>query len=380
MHTTIFSTRYLPLTGGVEYFTSNLAHAMVERGDEVRIVTSNIGGLPVRETQEDGVEIIRLPAYSLLGGRLPISKKNAEYKRVYDELLELPTDRVLVNTRFYPHSMEGLKLAENVGVPSVVLDHGSAYLTLGNRVADKVIERYEDVVTNRVKKMADGFAGISLKSADWLEHFGIDAEGVVCNAIDAEAFRAAASDRNFRLEFGIPEDRKVVSFIGRLEPEKGPDKLMKAARLVPEAAFLLAGEGSMRTRLETEKLDNVYLLGNLGRSDLSALLRDADVFCLPTRSEGFCTSLLEAGAWGIPAVITDVGGSREVVGDNSRGIIVEGTGPDELATALRTLLETDDQVSSRMSRDLMDHIGAHHAWGSSLRQLDDVFDRVEHKR
>ena len=69
------------------------------------------------------------------------------------------------------------------------------------------------------------------------------------------------------------------------------------------------------------------------------MLQQANVFCLPTRSEGFCTSLLEASACGVPAVITDVGGARELIPSSDFGFIMSGDRPSDVAVTLRETCE-----------------------------------------
>ena len=80
--------------------------------------------------------------------------------------------------------------------------------------------------------------------------------------------------------------------------------------------------------------DNLSYVGRLSQPEVSALLTQSDVFCLPSRSEGFATCLLEAGACGTPAISTDVGGAREVMPNSSYGIILESSSVDEIVAAL----------------------------------------------
>jgi glycosyltransferase involved in cell wall biosynthesis len=369
-HTTIFSALYKPHTGGIETFTDKLAAALAARGDGVRIVTSRLPGTSGRETLSNGVEVVRLPAHVLLGGRLPIPKRSRAYHAAFEELLGEPTDRVLVNTRFYGHSLEGLRLAAGKGVPALVLDHGSAHLTLGNPAADALVERYEHAATEKVKAYAPAFAGISEKSRAWLGHFGIGTDLVVPNAIDAQEFRSASSGRDFRRELGIG-DGPLVSFVGRLTPEKGPDKLLAAARTDPEKSYVLAGDGPLAASLSAGKPDNVHLVGNLDRSDLSALLGQSDAFCLPTRSEGFCTSLLEAGAWGVPAVVPDVGGAREVVGDDEYGVVVSDVEASTLVAALDRVFDPGTRMGGK---GLVRRVENEYGWDSTVRALDRAFE------
>lgn len=333
----IVSALYHPHTGGVENFTRHLARELVLQGNTAAVITSRLSGNePEVEEQDDGVRVYRLPSRILLGGRLPLMRKNRRYGELFSELAGMPFDRVLVNTRFYPLSIEGLRLARRLGAKAVVLDHGSAYLTLGNPCIDAFIRRYEHAMTARAASFHPVFAGISKKSCAWLATFGIRTSNVIPNAIDAHAFRSCASQRDFRTEFSVGANAKLIAFVGRLAPEKGAEQLADAAALLGDGySFLLAGEGSLRGSIEVKGLSNVILLGNIPRGDISALLSQSDAFCLPTRSEGFCTALLEARAWGLPCVVTDVGGVDEVFGGDSQAAFILGsTLPAEIAGKL----------------------------------------------
>lgn len=82
-------------------FTQRLAHQLTEQGNRVVVVTSRLSpDAPSHETQEDGVEVYRLPCWSFLDGRLPISHRNREYEAMLSEIAELGIDRILVNVRF----------------------------------------------------------------------------------------------------------------------------------------------------------------------------------------------------------------------------------------------------------------------------------------
>lgn len=353
-------------------FTQRLAHQLAEQGNRVVVVTSRLNSdAPGHETQEDGVEVYRLPCRPLLGGRLPISRRNREYNAMLSEIAKLGIDRILVNVRFYRNSLEGVRFAKRIGASVIVLDHGSAHLTLGNGVLDWFVERYEHAITNRMKRLGPVFAGISRASAAWLAHFGIETTSVIPNAIDVEQFRGVASQRDFRTELDAA-DKTLVAFVGRLEPEKGALQLAQAASLLGESCVLaLVGEGSQRTQIEELGVGNLALLGRLDQSDLSALLRDADVFCLPTRSEGFCTSLLEAAAQGTIPVMPRVGGTDEVMGSEPTrfGVILEDNEPETIARAIQEAVAQDDMVA----RELMGHVTTDCSWNVTTDALEEAF-------
>lgn len=371
-HYAIFSARYAPEVGGVESYTKNMAHQLVTDGDRATVVTLALSDAPSHEVQEDGVEVVRLPGIGLMGGRLPLARKGREYRRTMAEAALTDVDRVLVNTRFYGHSVDGLRFARSVGASAVMLDHGSAYLTLGGGLSDVVIRRYEHFMTAIDKRFHPTFAGVSSASAAWLKTYGIQTDFVIPNAIDAPAFRAEASGRDFRSELGVGDDQLLVVSVGRLSPEKGSRELLEAARLVGDSVVVaIAGDGMLRAELEATISPNAHLLGNLDHPNLSALLSQADLFCLPTRSEGFCTSLLEAGAWGLTPLMTHVGGTDEVMGNPpTYGRILAGMDASVVADALRSMRDAGEMGRSPA---LQAYVDSSCTWQASAEALRHAF-------
>ena len=211
----IFSALFAPSVGGVEKYTESLARALAQRGNEVTVVTSRIGSSSLREEIGEYARVVRLPSWSLLDGRLPLPRRSGCFATLMEELEFWEPDYVIVNTRFYGLSIAGLDFAKRMGVIPVLIEHGSAYITLGNDAVDKILHAYERWMTWRVKRFDPQFYGVSAKSCEWLHHFGIEASGVLSNAIDARAFRELSSGRDFRHEYGVPEDAMLVAFVGR---------------------------------------------------------------------------------------------------------------------------------------------------------------------
>lgn len=325
--------------GGVERFTASLTAGLVRQGHEVIVVTNDTHGLGTHDVSS-GIETFRLPCFNMLGGRYPVPVRNADYRAVMDELDARQIDGVLVNTRFYLHSLLGARIAKRHGLRAGVLDHGSAYLTLGAPMMDWVIARYEDVITSYLRRQPVDFYGISQKSVEWLAHFGVKVRGIINNSIDATAYRAQASSRSFRSELGIG-DELMLTFTGRFIPEKGIAVLIDMMRRLQgeRVHLVVAGDGPLHSMIEDAKLEAVHLVGRLDTPDIAALLLESDVFCLPTRSEGFSTSLLEAAACGTPSLVTDVGGARELMPDDSYGFVVHEADARAFASIVRRILQ-----------------------------------------
>lgn len=163
---------------------------------------------------------------------------------------------------------------------------------------------------------------------------------IVPNGIDTACFspgdRAAA-----RHALGLPAAARLVGTAGRLESVKGQDLLIDAlAELPGDVELAVAGDGSCRAGLERQagRLGlggRVHFLGHV--EDIVTFYRALDLFCLPSRAEGLPLSLLEAQACGVPAVVTDVGGMREVLSPDASCAVAPGDSA-ALADALKRKL------------------------------------------
>ena len=365
MNICIFSALYAPHVGGVEVYTRNLAHALAARGHNITVVTCALGNAPIHESDSEGVTIVRIPCHPLLGGRYPVVFRQAALGQVTSALKDTCFDGIVINTHFYPLSIVGASFASQCNLNPLIIEHGSAHLTFGNSLADAGIQLVEHRMAKRLVAAAPNarWYGVSQASSAWLKHFGIEASGRLSNAIDTAAFRKQAAQFSFRHEFGMRDDETLVCFVGRLEPEKGIRQLIQAASLLAaEHASIhlaIAGSGSLERDLDECSTNTMHFLGQLDRAHVAALLLDSDALCLPSRSEGFATILLEAAACDCMPIATDVGGAREIIQDDTCGIILPDGSPETIAQACR-----------RVAQDR----AAAHACGKAARQrVEDEF-------
>lgn len=165
---------------------------------------------------------------------------------------------------------------------------------LGNALIDKAIEVYEHLMTQMLKPTKAKYYGVSLKSSEWLQHFGIVSSGELANSIDADNYQKTSSGIDYRDKLKL-DNKPIVCFVGRIVPEKGIGRLLEAAKRIPDAIFCIAGDGPLLPALKATYEDShIRFLGSLTQPEISSLLQQSDIFCLPSRSEGFSTSLLEA--------------------------------------------------------------------------------------
>ena len=379
MRIVIFSALYKPSIGGVENYTEQMAEALAKLGNSVTIVTHRIDDSPTY-VDDKYASIIRLPSIALLNGRLPIPKKNREFSQLISSIKDSPCDAILINTRFYPLSLIGADIARARGITPIVLEHGSAHLTLGNQIVDTLINLYEHAITSLLKQSRPVFYGVSSASCRWLKHFNISAKGILPNAIDVDRWLDQVSSRNYRYEYPALGNAPIVSFVGRLVPEKGIWPLVEAMSILDDsgckAKLLVAGNGPMRAELEASSGENIIFLGTLSKADVGALLLQSDLFCLPSRSEGFATSLLEASASSTPALITRVGGVEELIPAEEYGWILPSTNPAIIAEALSRALSSSDQLKIK-GENVKSLVEKNFSWTATAQKLISAFRALQ---
>ena len=173
----------------------------------------------------------------------------------------------------------------------------------------------------------------------------------------------------------------IVS-LGRLGERKGSRVLVQAfATLVdrPEARLVLAGDGDLASvAAEAKRLgvnDRVDLPGWIGPRERVQTLSTATIFALPSREEGLPVSLLEAMAYGLPSVVSPVGGIPDVFEDGRHGYFVPPDDPDALADRIRALLE-DREAARRMGRQARSDAESRFAIDVVAAQVGDALERV----
>ncbi|MGN0520841.1 MAG: glycosyltransferase family 4 protein, partial [Candidatus Fimenecus sp.] len=120
-HFCFFSALYVPHPGGVERYTLNLAKELLKNGHRVTVVTCNTEGTADYAVSEEGIAVFSFPCFPLMGGRLPLPKQNGTFRNLMRQLYTCDFDAVVINTRFYFHSLIGARFAKKRGLPSLVI-------------------------------------------------------------------------------------------------------------------------------------------------------------------------------------------------------------------------------------------------------------------
>jgi glycosyltransferase involved in cell wall biosynthesis len=330
---------------------------------------------------EEGELFPALPAAGIQAQALHLRKSQAP--RALFELVatmrRLRPDVVVV--RGYNAETLGRVAARLAGVDHVIVwvhNIGDATPRSGVRAAtDRALNRW----TSRYFGVAEAQRGYLVDDLGYPE----TKIRIIHNGVDPELFDIR-TDRSVLREFGLTEDHSVVGILAALRPEKDHPTLLRAARMVidqiPDARFLVIGDGPTRTRLESlcselRITTNVHFAGF--RADVGRLLCAIDVFALSSVTvECFPIGLLEAMACARPAVCTDVGGIREMLSHGETGYLVPPQDPPQLAARLVDLLK-DRQAARRMGLAGRDRVVTEFSLDRSVaaasRAIEDVVKR-----
>jgi L-malate glycosyltransferase len=202
---------------------------------------------------------------------------------------------------------------------------------------------------------------------------------VLNNAVDVDRFATAQGDRE-HLFPGTGSHSKLIAVVANMYSRvKGHTYLISAAstvcRDIPEAIFVLIGDGKERPNLEQQVRQaglekNFLFLGS--RGDVPELLACCDLFVLPSEAEALPNALLEAMAAGLPVVGTRVGGIPEIIRNGVDGLIVPAKDPYALAEAILRILQ-NPRFAKQLSQAGQEMVRAHFDFDRLLAELEQLY-------
>lgn len=186
----------------------------------------------------------------------------------------------------------------------------------------------------------------------WIDR-GVQAEriAILPRGLDIDLFHPSRRDRRFWNRFGRWKEKTVLLYVGRVSKEKDLDIIAAALRCLEEAKLpvqmVFVGDGPYRADLE-RALPKACFTGALFGADLATAYASADVFLFPSTTDTYGNVVVEAHAAGLPAVVSDTGGPKELVADGVTGFITRSLDADDFARAVRRLVE-DEPLRKQMA-------------------------------
>lgn len=375
MRVLLLNYEFPPLGGGAGNATQELVRALGSVHDvEFVVVTSSLAGYEVKRNTLTPNSVIH---YLSIGKELgnphyqseaELIRYNVRCRSFLNELLRTETFDLCHAIMTLPAGLNAWLVRKKV--PYIVSLQGSDVPGYSRRFS----LAYKALTPIICKIWRDALGVISNSAA--LRDLALRAAprqpiDVIPNGVDRELFSPNGNAP------GEPDTPRIVC-VGRLVERKGVWELLDAmpqvSKSISNAHLDLVGGGilerPLRERIEQKGLqDRVTLHGNVPHAELPALLRAGSLFALPSHAEGMSNALLEAISCGLPVVITDTGGTRELFRDN--GVIVPKRDPDALARAIVRILG-DPEGRAAMGRASLE-VADRYSWETMGRRYLDYY-------
>ena len=410
MKIAICSDAYYPMTNGVAVFTTNLAKGLKKLGHEVIVISPSFTGKRHTKTDESGVinHFLTAKRFFLYPDQIhdiPDKKEVLGLKMprlVYKNGLWLSTrprreiKKILHN--FEPDIIH-LQTAGPVGlgVMAYVKKTDTPLVSTGHSYPDNFTSQFKLLkpVKRPVNAAVRHYLNSFLKDAEYAtmptelaieelipknrKHFKVPVEAL-SNGVDLSAFKPGKPSKEICQKYQLENNPHRILYIGRIDPEKSIDIVLKAFKKVSEkiadAEFILIGDGADKSRLEklTEHLDlknQVRFLGRILPPDLYELYRTGAVFATASETETQGIVLIEAAASGLPLVAVDAGAIKEICKNNQNGYLCRSKDIDGIANSLIKILNNPEK-QQKMSKESL-RIAKNHDLNHTLRRFEEIY-------
>lgn len=375
--------------GGMNVYIVEVSRRLAEAGVEVEIFTrATSRGLPPAVEMSPGVSVRHVtcgPLEALPKEDLPAQLCAFTHGVMQAEAARPPGAYDIIHSHYWLSGQVGWLAKQRWGVPLVHSAHTlakvkNASLAEGDRPEPRARIIGEEQVTAAADRL---IANTPTEARDLVDRYGAEPEhvAVVEPGVDLDLFtppapgEQAAERVAARRRLGLPTAGLVVAFVGRIQPLKAPDVLLRAAAelrrtepwLADHVTTVIVG-GPSGTGLDRPTAlidlasslqldDAVRFLPPLPRARLADLYRAADLVAVPSHNESFGLVALEAQACGTPVVAAAVGGLVTAVRDGVSGSLVDNHDPADWARVLRDLL-TSPRRRAELSRGAVEHAHA----------------------
>ncbi len=290
----------------------------------------------------------------------------------------------VVHSHYWLSGVAGMQLAQRWAIPHIAMFHTLAHLKqLANPNDPEPSIRLE--MERRLIQRADGIiASTDEERMQIIRHYGatLAQVRVIPCGIDLKLF-VPQDQRQAREKLGLKHNQPVLLFVGRLDPFKGPDLLLRAASMMDEKAQVVIVGGTLSGDKEVKQLQElaaelkiskrVHFTGAQPQHELPLIYSAADVTVIPSYHESFGLAAVESLACGTPVVATRAGGLKTLIQHGETGYLVP-RGPGFFAERLDTLLR-NPELLKRMSLAARPSV-LPFSWKNVASKMQDVYDDV----
>jgi D-inositol-3-phosphate glycosyltransferase len=380
-------------SGGLNVYVRELSREMAKRGHTIDIFTRRTDAATPEITRlDDGTRVIQIQA-----GPLDADKAaQRRYLETFRKGAMSFVDRVgqgpspdqgydLVHSHYWLSGWVGQTLADCWNAPHVVMFHTLAEAKNRHHIGERE-PRYRIAGERVVARGADRIiCGSESERATLIEEYGVAPSrlSVVPCGVDVDRFRPL-DQQTARLALGLDPDVPVLLFIGRIEPLKGIDVLIRAASQLDGKFQLLVVGGDEKDAMRTHELhvlaeemgvEGKVVFGDaVPHDELPCYYNAASVCIVPSYYESFGLVALEAMACGVPVIASRVGGLKETVQDGRTGYLIPWRCPEPFAERLDLLL-TNEPLRRSLGEEAR-QVAQAYRWPEIAAQVEDVYHEL----
>ncbi len=348
---------------GTEIASYNIAKYLAKRGHEIHVITSLDKSLP-RESKEEGFHIHRVSCLGIKYFGIPsfwiaslpcLRKVNPDIIHIQNTTVGIAgfLNKILFRKPYVISAQGG-----DIYRPWLLI-----------RLSSRLVFRQASAVialTEHMKREMQKIHNCEIT--------------VLPNGVELESVKSTTLPKTVRRKSGLDETAEIILFVGRLHIIKGVKYLIEALKIISQkytsTRLVLVGEGEERQRLQEMVkglgLSNrVSFVGSVPNRKVAEYMSAADVFVLPSLSEGFPVVIPEAMAAGLPIVTTNVRGLPEIVKDGENGFTVDPQNSQQLAEKISLLLD-DKELRQKISRNNR-RKARQYSWETVVEKLEKVY-------
>jgi D-inositol-3-phosphate glycosyltransferase len=373
--------------GGMNVYVSSLASALAQAGVECDVLTrtEHPGQAPIVDV-EPGFRVVHLE----VGPPAPVGK--GALLGMVDDLVEAARSHLdaapegfdALHSHYWISGVVGHRLKHELDVPLVGTFHTLARTKAAAGINDDPHDRAR-IERETIACLDRMIASTADERSDLIAAYGADPDRieVIAPGVDHAMF-SPGDAATARRALGLPSDRGVLLFVGRIQPLKGVDVAIRCLASMADRRALLVIVGGPSGADGTAEVERLHALArDLGVAErirweppqphgaLADWYRAADICLMPSRTESFGLVALEAAACGTPVVAANVGGLRSLIDNGHTGFLVDGrTGPDFAAPVER--LFSDPDLAAEMGVSAAARSGRY-TWSITAARLRRVY-------